>query len=821
MFRKVFVSLLLVGLLIGTPTNSQAIHVTGIYWDGLLMVKGQVGKIKVVKPINLWQRVGDKLVFERVLKPGEQYRVYRYDNKFGGQYGLGGGYYITNMKGFVEYKTPSKRKLAELEALYPTMPSKVSLSNGEVTAQSSKKVAPGVTETAIAVNHSRGKQQIFKLDFDPSVQNMKMETALAKGQLFGLETVKSQAITNSKDGHVVVGAVNGDYFDSNGAPIDLMMHKGEIIATSRTPLDQLAVFGVKGNGRAVIGSPEVSLSVSINGQTPYMVNSINRIRSANHLVVYTPHFSGTTRTNELGTEVTLSNLSGSLSGNGKLTGTVSDIQIGKGNATLSNGQVILSGHHFASDYLKNAKPGDRIEITSSFTDSNWHDVQEAIGGRYRLVNNGNVVKWDINGAHPRTAIGIKADGKIFTIVLDGRSTNSVGMTLSELAVLMKDLGAVDAITFDGGGSSTLAARQAGDQHVSVVNKPSDGFERSVANSLLFISNWAVGPLHELIVNPRELTLFAGATYKNLNLSARGVDVAYNPVSLTSPVVFTSPVFASKTATDYKITTAPMESTLTATSGKVSGAAKVKVVNKLDKIGFNQPDIMINKNETVTLTPNGYVGGNVIVKDPTIFTWSVTNNIGTISKNGIFTAGNQDGVGTITATAGGVTTTINVTVGVPENTVLADFESGIATWTASGVRNNISKIELAIDQVKFGNNSLKVSYDFTGTTGTSGVYAGPSTSIAISGQPKKIGMWVYGDGQGHWLRSQLKDSKGQEIQLDFTKNLDWVGWKYVEAAIPATVAYPLTMELPVRYMETSDNNKNAGTIYIDQIQAVYK
>ncbi|MEH7125314.1 MULTISPECIES: alpha/beta hydrolase family protein [unclassified Bacillus (in: firmicutes)] len=85
-----------------------------VYWDSLLMKKGQIGKVTITKPINLWKREGDKLVFERILKPGEQYRVYRQDDKFGGQYGLGGGYYVTNMKGYVDYRTPSKAKLKEL-----------------------------------------------------------------------------------------------------------------------------------------------------------------------------------------------------------------------------------------------------------------------------------------------------------------------------------------------------------------------------------------------------------------------------------------------------------------------------------------------------------------------------------------------------------------------------------------------------------------------------------------------------------------------------------------------------------------------------------
>ncbi len=86
-----------------------------IYWDGLLMKKGQIGRVVVKQPINLWKRdANDKLTFVRVLKVGEQYRVYRYDNKYFGQYGLGGGYYVTNMEDYIGYETPSKKKLAQL-----------------------------------------------------------------------------------------------------------------------------------------------------------------------------------------------------------------------------------------------------------------------------------------------------------------------------------------------------------------------------------------------------------------------------------------------------------------------------------------------------------------------------------------------------------------------------------------------------------------------------------------------------------------------------------------------------------------------------------
>ncbi|MEH7344976.1 choice-of-anchor I family protein [Bacillus sp. JJ1532] len=86
-----------------------------VYWDGLLMKKGQIGRVMIEKPINLWKRTDEGLQFVRVLNPGEKYRVYSYDDKFGGQYSVGGGHYVTKMEWYVSYQTPSKHKLELLK----------------------------------------------------------------------------------------------------------------------------------------------------------------------------------------------------------------------------------------------------------------------------------------------------------------------------------------------------------------------------------------------------------------------------------------------------------------------------------------------------------------------------------------------------------------------------------------------------------------------------------------------------------------------------------------------------------------------------------
>ncbi len=84
-------------------------------------------------------------------------------------------------------------------------------------------------------------------------------------------------------------------------------------------------------------------------------------------------------------------------------------------------------------------------------------------------------------ADPRTAVGYTSDGKAILMVVDGRQSASVGVSLPELAQIMIDLGATEAINLDGGGSSQMAI---GD---SLINRPQGGsFERSVATFLAVV-----------------------------------------------------------------------------------------------------------------------------------------------------------------------------------------------------------------------------------------------------------------------------------------------------------------------------------------------
>ena len=91
-------------------------------------------------------------------------------------------------------------------------------------------------------------------------------------------------------------------------------------------------------------------------------------------------------------------------------------------------------------------------------------VEDAVGAGPALVSNGQVrVSTNeevffgsaIPNTHPRTAAGIRGDGTLLLVVVDGRQPVSRGVDLEQLAALMVDLGAEEALNLDGGGSSSL------------------------------------------------------------------------------------------------------------------------------------------------------------------------------------------------------------------------------------------------------------------------------------------------------------------------------------------------------------------------------
>jgi hypothetical protein len=147
-----------------------------------------------------------------------------------------------------------------------------------------------------------------------------------------------------------------------------------------------------------------------------------------------------------------------------------------------------------------ARPGRALTIRAAVSPL-WADVADAIGGGPALVRRGRAIlrageeftAAQLVPRHPRTAVGQRADGRVMLVAVDGRSGFSHGLRTWELALELMRLGAVTAMGFDGGGSTTLAFDG------RVLNVPSDGAERPVADGLflLFYGAYAPRPRHRV------------------------------------------------------------------------------------------------------------------------------------------------------------------------------------------------------------------------------------------------------------------------------------------------------------------------------------
>lgn len=103
------------------------------------------------------------------------------------------------------------------------------------------------------------------------------------------------------------------------------------------------------------------------------------------------------------------------------------------------------------------------------------NTRYAVSGSAIVLRAGEVIARPKEAArHPRSAVGLSADGHTLLIVaVDGRQEQSRGVTLEELGQLMKTLGANHALNLDGGGSTALVVKDPGTGVFAIANQPSD------------------------------------------------------------------------------------------------------------------------------------------------------------------------------------------------------------------------------------------------------------------------------------------------------------------------------------------------------------
>ncbi|MGW8949563.1 phosphodiester glycosidase family protein [Streptomyces sp. NPDC055709] len=700
--------------------------------------------------------------------------------------------------------------------------------DGLETARSTRPLAPGVELTSYDRLESDKWLRVDALSVDLT-GGTKVDY-LYPGKVAARRTVSQLAAEHDPGpGRRTVAAINGDFFDINqtGAPSGVAIDDGQLVNSPATGYHRAVGFGPADAGRILQLYFDGTLTLPAGARPLAALNAANV--PANGIGAYNAQWGeadraltvdGAQRT----AEVTV------------VDGKVATAAAAPGKGPVPAGTTVLVGRDTGADALAALAVGDPVTMEYRPRAGAGDVPRTAIGANELLVVDGKPVDHEGGGnntAAPRTAVGFSQDGsRMHVLSVDGRQADSGGTTLTELALMMQRAGAYNAINLDGGGSSTLVAREPGSDTTQVENSPSDGTERTVPNGLAFTAPDGSGRLKgywvETATDPGSAPgadpvrgghperVFPGLSRR---LTAAGYDETYGPAQGT-PLWYAENPLVGRVGHDGVFTARHSGSTkVTAQRGSARGSVRLTVLDELDRIRTSTRRVGLADAQAsgrfgvIGLDAHGTsapVEPRDVQLDYDHALFAITADTGGGFTVKARTA--QPAAGQVKVTVAGRSTVLAVTVGLAEQQE-AIFDDA-DRWTFTAARASGSVAPVADGHTGTG---LEISYDFTQSTATRAAYANPpGQQIPVDGQPQSFGMWIKGDGNGAWPTLHLKDSAGSD-QLLRGPYITWTGWKYVEFAVPAGVSYPLT-GYRFYLAETAAARSYTGKIVIDDLTA---
>jgi exopolysaccharide biosynthesis protein len=351
------------------------------------------------------------------------------------------------------------------------------------------------------------------LEVDPDQFQGKLLPELANDMVTGKETLTQMAKRNQ-----AIAGINAGYFvvgENDGTPGDLagiFAVDGQLVSEAINGRSTLILSSTGENSN--IAKVSTSIQATSSDGSVREVDGLNRkpglIRNCggvggdtatenpkhdftckddSELIQFTSIFGEKTESGE-GIEVVLNE-----------SGEVVEIRNQRGGNIPSSGSVLAGTGEAAQWLLDHAKTGMNLQVKSEMiADGKQLKLEQTtniINGGPRLLENGKIsmnaveegFHWEEDPGfyyrfgerrNPRTLAGIKENGNLLFVTIDGRAPGwSVGANFEESAKVMKSLGAIDAINLDGGGSTSMSV---GDH---LVTRPSDATgERPIADAIL-------------------------------------------------------------------------------------------------------------------------------------------------------------------------------------------------------------------------------------------------------------------------------------------------------------------------------------------------
>ena len=310
----------------------------------------------------------------------------------------------------------------------------------------------------------------------------RLDVIRARDTAIGLETVTSMAARTG-----AIAAVNGGYFrtsgDFLGDSTGTLQIDGVLWSEPDRGRSSVGIVRDRRTSRLIFGHVAWQASIEA-GREKRTIEGLNRARGPDDLVVFTPEFGPATITDDSGIEVVVRK------------DRVVAIHDDAGSTPIPLDGFIVSARGDARDWVRRTlRKSTRVRVRTvlqpadPFRSNPWAAAEDILGAGPRLVTAGRVDVTDVREKmiatfapepHPRTAIAALADGRALLLVADGRRPpERVGLALDDLARLLIELGAVDAINLDGGGSTAMVVKG------KLMNFPTDPLgERPVSDAIV-------------------------------------------------------------------------------------------------------------------------------------------------------------------------------------------------------------------------------------------------------------------------------------------------------------------------------------------------
>jgi exopolysaccharide biosynthesis protein len=634
-----------------------------------------------------------------------------------------------------------------------------------VIAQShvSEFVAPGVRRATYRLQTSDGPLVVNVVAIDPHEPTVRFGAVVASDRMISAgETVSSMARRSG-----AVAGVNADYFDigNTNQPLNAVVRDGALLRTpsKRIVLDvrtdrsvHFETFGFAGDVRY--------------GGTTLPLTSVNEWPPQGGVGLLTPAYGALKAV----PGITLAELvpADPVHVADKLPGTYRVASAGDATAQNVAGTLLAFGPA-AKALAAPPATGDSV-VVSAQTTPPLDTVQCAVGGGPLLLANGVPVD-DPNAPAPEetdvrfpvSGAALTASGEVLLASVDGRQPSlSLGVTRPEFAELLQAFGATSAMAFDSGGSATLVARILGERDAAVLNSPSDGVERAVADGLFVYSDAPVGRPAQLVVRPSPVVALPRAS---IPISLALVDAAGHALGS---------VHLPK---GNVIRTGDASSVVTLKARGVTARVPVDVVPRLARLDIEPA---VRNPDPGTLVPFSATGfdddGRVVAVDGAV-RWSADR--GRFVAPGRYRASARDA--RIVAFAGGTQASFALRVG-RRTEAFALFDSARAgAWHFASAPPGAART-LAFPA---GAEEMQVPYDFSGTSRAA--YA--NGDFALPGEPLAFSVEIDGARSGVGVRALFVNRFGERRALTLARAIDWDGWQMRTVDIPPDLNAPVRLE----------------------------